>query len=129
MPSNICQQLHRALCVIATRARRHLRNQIVHALRQFLFAHEPVHQPHFPRPLRRHHLAGQHLLERQLRPQDVRQHRRSQARRLLLPAVVVIFGAMSGVYYWGTASPVTAMLVCYALEARSRWWADPKVIR
>ena len=33
------------------------------------------------------------------------------ARKAVIPAIVIVFGSMSGVYYWGTASPVTAMLV------------------
>jgi serine/threonine-protein kinase len=32
-------------------------------------------------------------------------------RRLVLPAIPVVFGSMSGVYYWGAGSPVAAMLV------------------
>lgn len=31
--------------------------------------------------------------------------------KLVLPGVMMIFGTMSGVYYWGTASPVAAMVV------------------
>ena len=31
--------------------------------------------------------------------------------RLLLPGVAIVFGSMAGVYYWGVASPVAAMLV------------------
>jgi len=33
------------------------------------------------------------------------------ARRILPPALVIAFGAFSGVYYWGCASPVAAMIV------------------
>ena len=33
------------------------------------------------------------------------------ARRLIVPGLFVVFGSMCGVYYWGTASPVAAMLV------------------
>ena len=33
------------------------------------------------------------------------------ARKVVLPALPIVFGAMTGVYYWGTASPVAAMLV------------------
>jgi eukaryotic-like serine/threonine-protein kinase len=33
------------------------------------------------------------------------------ARRLVVPALPIVFGSMSGVYYWGTGSPVAAMLV------------------
>ena len=32
-------------------------------------------------------------------------------RRMFVPGIVIVFGSMSGVYYWGTASPITAMLV------------------
>ena len=32
-------------------------------------------------------------------------------RRLLTPALPIVFGSMSGVYYWGAGSPVAAMLV------------------
>src|SRR6185503_12772096 len=32
-------------------------------------------------------------------------------RKLLLPGLPIVFGSMAGVYYWGTASPVAAMLV------------------
>ena len=32
-------------------------------------------------------------------------------RKMLAPTLALLFGAMAGVYYWGTASPVTAMLV------------------
>ena len=32
-------------------------------------------------------------------------------RRLLAPALPIVFGSMSGVYYWGAGSPVAAMLV------------------
>jgi serine/threonine-protein kinase len=32
------------------------------------------------------------------------------ARRLLAPAMIVAFGAFGGVYYWGVASPVAAMI-------------------
>jgi len=32
-------------------------------------------------------------------------------RRLIIPGVALVFGSMAGVYYWGVASPVTAMLV------------------
>ena len=32
-------------------------------------------------------------------------------RRLVAPALPIVFGSMSGVYYWGTGSPVAAMLV------------------
>jgi serine/threonine-protein kinase len=31
--------------------------------------------------------------------------------KLVLPALPIVFGSMSGVYYWGTGSPVAAMLV------------------
>jgi serine/threonine-protein kinase len=31
--------------------------------------------------------------------------------RLVVPALLIVFGSMSGVYYWGTGSPVAAMLV------------------
>ncbi|MBA3456417.1 MAG: serine/threonine protein kinase [Deltaproteobacteria bacterium] len=34
-----------------------------------------------------------------------------QQKRVIAPALFIIAGAMSGVYYWGTASPVAAMLV------------------
>ncbi|MCX5742620.1 MAG: serine/threonine-protein kinase [Proteobacteria bacterium] len=36
---------------------------------------------------------------------------RYTARALVVPAFAVVFGSMAGVYYWGVASPVTAMLV------------------
>jgi serine/threonine-protein kinase len=32
-------------------------------------------------------------------------------KKILLPALCIVFGSMSGVYYWGTGSPVAAMLV------------------
>ena len=32
------------------------------------------------------------------------------ARRILGPALVIAFGAFGGVYYWGVASPVAAMI-------------------
>jgi serine/threonine-protein kinase len=32
-------------------------------------------------------------------------------RKLLLPGLPIVFGSMAGVYYWGTGSPVAAMLV------------------
>jgi eukaryotic-like serine/threonine-protein kinase len=32
-------------------------------------------------------------------------------RKLIIPALVIVFGSMAGVYYWGTGSPVAAMLV------------------
>ena len=32
-------------------------------------------------------------------------------RRMIGPGIAIVFGSMAGVYYWGTASPVTAMLV------------------
>ena len=32
-------------------------------------------------------------------------------RRLVLPALPIVFGSMAGVYYWGAGSPVAAMLV------------------
>jgi eukaryotic-like serine/threonine-protein kinase len=32
-------------------------------------------------------------------------------KKLVLPALPIVFGSMSGVYYWGTGSPVAAMLV------------------
>jgi len=31
--------------------------------------------------------------------------------RLVVPALLIVFGSMSGVYYWGAGSPVAAMLV------------------
>ncbi len=34
-----------------------------------------------------------------------------EQRRMLLPGVCLVIGAMSGVYYWGAGSPVAAMLV------------------
>jgi len=34
-----------------------------------------------------------------------------QPRRMVAPALLVVAGSMSGVYYWGVASPVAAMLV------------------
>src|SRR5512140_1271625 len=36
---------------------------------------------------------------------------RYEPRKLVLPALPLVFGSMSGVYYWGTGSPVAAMLV------------------
>jgi len=36
---------------------------------------------------------------------------RYDPRKLVLPALPIIFGSMSGVYYWGTGSPVAALLV------------------
>jgi serine/threonine-protein kinase len=32
-------------------------------------------------------------------------------RKLLIPALPIVFGSMSGVYYWGAGSPVAAMLL------------------
>jgi tRNA A-37 threonylcarbamoyl transferase component Bud32 len=32
-------------------------------------------------------------------------------RKLLVPALLIVFGSMAGVYYWGAGSPVAAMLV------------------
>ncbi|MBC7977754.1 MAG: serine/threonine protein kinase [Myxococcales bacterium] len=32
-------------------------------------------------------------------------------RKLVIPALPIVFGSMSGVYYWGTGSPVAALLV------------------
>ncbi|HSR97670.1 MAG TPA: protein kinase, partial [Kofleriaceae bacterium] len=32
-------------------------------------------------------------------------------RKLLVPGLPIVFGSMAGVYYWGTGSPVAAMLV------------------
>ena len=32
-------------------------------------------------------------------------------RKLIIPALPIVFGSMSGVYYWGVGSPVAAMLV------------------
>ena len=32
-------------------------------------------------------------------------------KKLMLPGLPIVFGSMSGVYYWGTGSPVAAMLV------------------
>jgi eukaryotic-like serine/threonine-protein kinase len=32
-------------------------------------------------------------------------------RKLMLPGLPIVFGSMAGVYYWGTGSPVAAMLV------------------
>jgi tRNA A-37 threonylcarbamoyl transferase component Bud32 len=32
-------------------------------------------------------------------------------RKLIVPALPIVFGSMSGVYYWGAGSPVAAMLV------------------
>ena len=32
-------------------------------------------------------------------------------RKLIIPALPIVFGSMSGVYYWGAGSPVAAMLV------------------
>ncbi len=32
-------------------------------------------------------------------------------KKFLFPALAIVFGSMAGVYYWGTASPVAAMLV------------------
>ncbi len=32
-------------------------------------------------------------------------------RKFLFPALAIVFGSMTGVYYWGVASPVAAMLV------------------
>jgi serine/threonine-protein kinase len=32
-------------------------------------------------------------------------------RKLVVPALPIVFGSMSGVYYWGTGSPVAALLV------------------
>lgn len=34
-----------------------------------------------------------------------------EQRRIILPGLCLVIGAMSGVYYWGAASPVAAMLV------------------
>ncbi|HEX3481249.1 MAG TPA: serine/threonine-protein kinase [Kofleriaceae bacterium] len=36
---------------------------------------------------------------------------RYQPSRLVVPALLIVFGSMSGVYYWGAGSPVAAMLV------------------
>ena len=36
---------------------------------------------------------------------------RYEPSRLAVPALLITFGSMSGVYYWGTGSPVAAMLV------------------
>jgi serine/threonine-protein kinase len=36
---------------------------------------------------------------------------RFQPSRLVVPALLIVFGSMSGVYYWGAGSPVAAMLV------------------
>jgi serine/threonine-protein kinase len=36
---------------------------------------------------------------------------RYTARRLLVPALALAMGAMGGVYYWGTVSPITGLLV------------------
>ena len=33
------------------------------------------------------------------------------AKKVVLPALPIVFGSMTGVYYWGIASPVAAMLV------------------
>ncbi|HWU86761.1 MAG TPA: protein kinase, partial [Kofleriaceae bacterium] len=41
----------------------------------------------------------------------LRDHTTYDARRLLVPGLFVVFGSMSGVYYWGVASPVAALLV------------------
>ncbi|MEO8551114.1 MAG: serine/threonine-protein kinase [Kofleriaceae bacterium] len=40
----------------------------------------------------------------------VRDPARYTARRILAPALVIAFGAFGGVYYWGVASPVAAMI-------------------
>jgi len=34
-----------------------------------------------------------------------------EPKKLVAPALVIVFGSMSGVYYWGTGSPVAALLV------------------
>ncbi|HVK87571.1 MAG TPA: serine/threonine-protein kinase [Kofleriaceae bacterium] len=49
--------------------------------------------------------AGALWILRAIRDQDYQQH------KVVVPALMVAFGAMSGVYYWGTASPITAMVV------------------
>ncbi|HEX8114264.1 MAG TPA: serine/threonine-protein kinase [Kofleriaceae bacterium] len=36
---------------------------------------------------------------------------RYEPSRLFVPALLIVFGSMSGVYYWGAGSPVAAMLV------------------
>ena len=36
---------------------------------------------------------------------------RYEPSRLVVPALLIVFGSMSGVYYWGAGSPVAAMLV------------------
>ncbi len=36
---------------------------------------------------------------------------RYDQRRIVLPGLPVLFGAMAGIYYWGVASPVSGMLV------------------
>jgi hypothetical protein len=36
---------------------------------------------------------------------------RYDPKKLVLPALPIVFGSMSGVYYWGVGSPVAAMLV------------------
>ena len=36
---------------------------------------------------------------------------RYEPARLVVPALLIVFGSMSGVYYWGAGSPVAAMLV------------------
>ena len=40
-----------------------------------------------------------------------RDFNRYEQRRVVLPGLLLVAGSMSGVYYWGTASPVAAMLV------------------
>ncbi|MDB4960409.1 MAG: serine/threonine protein kinase [Myxococcales bacterium] len=40
-----------------------------------------------------------------------RDHENYAQRRVIVPGIMLVAGAMSGVYYWGTASPVAAMLV------------------
>jgi serine/threonine-protein kinase len=40
-----------------------------------------------------------------------REPARYEPSRLVVPALLITFGAMSGVYYWGAGSPVAAMLV------------------
>jgi len=40
----------------------------------------------------------------------IREPARYSARRIFAPALVVAFGAFGGVYYWGVASPVAAMI-------------------
>jgi serine/threonine-protein kinase len=49
--------------------------------------------------------AGALWILRALRDQDYQQH------KIVAPALMIAAGAMSGVYYWGAASPVPAMIV------------------